>query len=118
MQKCIHQAKIIFIIQYVQVINYILIGDVIATETYQLVEYGECVAHSAITFLSYNIQSTFFYRHMLLTGNIFQVVDRVGDGNAVEIIYLTARKYGWYDFMLFSGCQNEYGMSRRFFQSF
>ena len=48
LQECIHQRETVFIIQYIQVAQHILIFHVGAAEGYRLVEYGKRITHRSV----------------------------------------------------------------------
>ena len=117
-QETVCQPEIIFIIQYVQVVDDTLVSDVSVCEAHHLVEDGQSITHTSVGLLGDDIQGFRFGFHMLLEGHAFQVFHHVADTDPVEIINLAAAQDRRKDLMLFSGRQDEDCMMRRFFQRF
>ena len=64
-KKILHKGETVFIIQNVQVADYILIFDICTAESNCLVEYGKGIPHRAICLVGNNMQGFVIY------GNVF-----------------------------------------------
>ena len=115
-QEEIGQLEIIFVVQYVQVLNHTLVGDVPVGEAHYLVEDGEGVTHTPVGFLCNDVQGFRFDFDVLLAGYVLQVFHRIVDRDAAEVVNLASAQDGGKNFMFLSGGQNENGMLWRFFQ--
>ena len=115
LQQCIHQSEVIVIIQHIQIGNNSVIRNLIAAETHHLVEYRQCVTHSSICLLRYNIQRHFFNINSPISSNIFQMFYRIIYRDTIEVIYLTTRQYRSNNLMLLCRCQYKYRMRRWLF---
>ena len=115
-QEEIGQLEIIFVVQYVQVLNHTLVGDVSVGEAHYLVEDGEGITHTPVSFLCDDVQGFRFGFDVLLAGYVLQVFHRIVDRDAAEVVNLAPAQDGGKNFMLLSGGQNENGMLGRLFQ--
>ena len=87
-QGIINQIEIIIRIQHIQYRNGLLIGNICATEGYQLVENRQGVTHSTICFLRHYIQCLLAHRDSFVRRHFLQVSNRIRNGDPVEIIHL------------------------------
>ena len=117
-QKVIHQAEIVFIVQYVQVFNHSLVGDVSSREAGHLVEDGKCVTHTSVRFLGNDGQGFRLGLDAFFLGHVLQVSHGILHVDAVEVINLASAQDGRQNLMLLGGGQNEDGMMRRLLQRF
>jgi len=117
-QDRISQTEIIFIVQYIQVIDYSLISDITIGKADHLVKNRQSIAHTAIGFLGNNVQCFRFCRYIFPGSDIFQMFHHIGYRYAGKIIYLATRQNSRKNFMFLGSRQNKQGMVRRFFQRF
>src|SRR5574344_438715 len=89
-EEIIRQLEVIFIIQYVQVGNDILIMDFSTGETYYLIKYGQSITHATVCLLGNHIQSFRFCFNTFLLRNILKMLDNIVDTYPVEIIDLAS----------------------------
>ena len=103
-QDCIRKTEIIFVIEYIQIVDDSLISNIAIGKTNYLVENRQGITHTAISFLGNYVQSFRLSSHIFLRGNIFQMFHHIGNRDAGEIIYLTTRQNSRKYFMLL-GCR-------------
>ena len=64
------------------------------------------------------MQGLVLYLNPFLVRNVAQIAHHIHNADAVEVIDLASGQDCRDDLVLFSGCQNEYGVGRRLFQGF
>ena len=65
-KKRVGKPEIVLIIEYVEIFDYIPIGNVVSRETYKLIKDRKCIAQAAVTFLGYDVQSALLDVYILL----------------------------------------------------
>ena len=85
LQNVVDDFEIIVVIQHVEVLDDILVGDVFARETDHLVENGECVAQGAIGFLGDDVERFGFGGDAFARGDESEMLRNVLNGNALEV---------------------------------
>ena len=91
MQDVVDDLEIIVVVQHVQVIYDILIGDVFARETDHLVKDGERVTQGTIGFLCDDIQGLRLCCHPFTLGDEGQMFGNVINRNPLEVKDLATR---------------------------
>ena len=86
----IRQAEVILGIQHVQHLDSPFVGQRIAAERYELVEYTQCVTHASVGFLCHNIQCVLGGRYTFLRSHVLQVRNDIRYGYSLEVIHLAA----------------------------
>ena len=117
LQHVLDDFEIIVVIQHVEVLDDILVGNVFARETDHLVENGECVAQGAIGFLGDDVERFGFGGDAFARGNESEMFRNILNGDALEVENLATGKNGRNDFVFFGRGQNEFGIRWRLFQS-
>ena len=112
------QFKVVLVIQYIQIFDYALVGDVSAGKTHYLIEYGQGIAHTTVSFQCDDVQCLRFGGNTFFGSYIGQMCYGIFHTDAVEVVYLATRQDGWQYLMLFSSGKDKYGMAGRFFQCF
>ena len=112
------QSEIIFVVQYIQVLDYALIADVSAGKADHLVEDRQSITHTTVSFQGNHIQCFRFGGNSFLRRYVCQMSNGVFHTDTVKIIDLAAGKDGWQNLMLLRSSQNEDGVAWRFFQCF
>ena len=115
-QDVVDNLEIIIVIQHVEVVDDVLIGDVFAREAHHLVEDGECVAQGAVGFLCDDVEGFGLGTDAFALGDKGQMLCDVIHCNPLEIKDLTTRQNGWDDFVLLRGGEDELGIRGRLFQ--
>ena len=110
----VDDIKIVLRIEYVQILNHLLVGDVPLTERGSLVEDGEGIAHTTVGFLRYHVERVLFVGDLLLFGHHLQVVDDIGNRHPLEVIDLTTGDDGGQNLMFLRGGENEDDVCRWF----
>ena len=116
LQDVVDDLEIIVVVEHVQVVDDIFIGDVLPRETHHLVEDGERVAQGAIGFLGDDVQGLRLSVDAFALGDIGQVFCNIVYCNTLEIKDLATGKNGRDDFVLLRGGQDELGVRGRLFQ--
>ena len=114
----VDSVEIIVGIQHVEVFQHLFVCNIPLTERDALVEDGESVAHTSISFLSDKAESLFFVGHALIGSHVFEVRDNISHAHSLEVIHLTAREDGRQNLMLLGGGEDKDDMSRRLLKSF
>ena len=104
------EAEIVVVIEHVEVLDHGLVGHVAAGVADGLIEDGEGVAHAAVGFLGDDVEGLGLGLDALLLGHVLQVADDVGDGDAGEVVDLTAGEDRGEDLVLLRGGEDEDGV--------
>ena len=115
-QDMIHDFEVIVVVEDVEVVDDIFIGDVLAAETHHLVEDGKGVAQGAVGFLGNDVKGFGFGLYAFALGHESQMFGDVVDGDALEVEDLATRQDGGDNLVLLCGGQDELGIRRRLFQ--
>ena len=113
----VDNLEIIVVIQHIEVVNDVFVGDVLARKTHHLVEDGERVAQGAVGLLCDDVQRLGFGIDAFALCDIGQVLGDVVHRDALEVEDLAARQNGRDDFVFFRRGEDELGVRRRLFQS-
>ena len=116
LQDGLGQPEVILVIEDVQVVDDGLIGDSSVGEADHLIEYRECITHTAIGFLGNDIQGFRFGSNRFAGGYVGQMLYYVGNGDAGKIVDLTTRQDGRQYFMLLGRGQDKQSVMGRFLQ--
>ena len=108
--------KIGVVIQHIERGGHFGYRQTVPAERDHLVEHRQGITHSAIGFLGDDVQRFVVIAHSLLRSDVFEVFHRIFDSDAIEVVNLTTGQNRRDNFVLFGGCQDKDGMSRRFFQ--
>ena len=117
-QHGVHHLEEIVIVEYVQVLEGVLVSQLAPGKAHDFVKRTEGVAHAPVGFLRNEVQGVAFRGHVLFGHNFLQVVYRVLYGDAFEIEYLATAQDGGQYLVLFRGGQDEDGIGGRLFQRF
>ena len=90
LQDVVNDLEIIVVIQDIQVVNDILVGDVLAAETHHLVKNGERVTQGTIGFLRDDVQGFRLCVHAFALGDKSQMLGNIIHRNPFEIKDLAA----------------------------
>ena len=90
-QDVIDDLEIIVVIQNIQIVNDIFVGDVFAAETHHLVEDGERVAEGTVGFLRDDVQGFWLGCNAFALGDKSQMLGNIIHRNTLEIKDLAAR---------------------------
>ncbi len=112
----VDDLEVIVVIQHVQVVDDILIGDVLAAETYHLVEDGKGVAQGTVGFLGDDVQRFRLGIDAFALGDISQVLGDIVHRNPLEVKNLATRKDGGDNLVLLRRGKDELGIRRWLFQ--
>ena len=110
------QVEVVFVVEYVEVLDHLLVGHLLAAEGDGLIKQGQGVPHGAVGFLGDDVHGVLTYRHTLLGGDALHVADHVLHADPVEVVGLATGEDGREDLVFFGGGQDEDGMGRRFFE--
>ena len=113
-QEGIDQRETIFIIKHIEIAEHILIFHVRTAESHGLVEDGKCVTHGSVGLVRHDMERFVIDGHALACRHHTQVLHDIVNGDSVEIIGLTARKYGRKNLVLLRCSKDEYSVCRRF----
>ena len=106
-ESSVHELKIVVGIEYIEYGNRLLIGDVRAAESYELVEDREGVTHTAVCLLRNDVEGILGDGDAFVRGHRLQVRDGVGDSDAIEVIDLASAEDGRQNLMLLRGSEDE-----------
>ena len=115
-QTGVDQPEVIFVVEYVEVFDDGLVGDVSTREAHHLVEYREGVAHTPVGLLGDDVERFGLGGNTFLCGDILQVLGNVGRGDTLEVIDLAPRQNGGQNLVLLGGGQDEDGVVGRLFE--
>ena len=88
-QDVVNDLEVIVVVQHIQVVDDVLVGDVLARETDHLVEDGERVAQGTVGFLGDDVQGFGFGCNTFTLGDKSQVFGNVVYRNPFEVKDLT-----------------------------
>ena len=114
MQSRIHYFEIVFVVEHIEVADYILVVHVGATESNSLVEYGQSITHRSVRLAGNHMERLVVYVDALPCGYGTEVHHYVRHADPVEIVGLAARENGRDDFVLLCCAEDENRMRRRF----
>ena len=115
-QQAVHQPEVVVVVENVQILHHLFVGEVVAAEGHHLVEHRQGVAQAAVGFLGQQVQGVVFGRDTFLSGHVAQVAAHVLHLDAAEIKNLTARQDGGDNLVALSGGEDENGVARRLLQ--
>ena len=84
-QNMVNDLEIIVVIQHVQVVDDILVGDVFPRKTHHLVEDGKRIAQGTVGFLSDNVKGFWFSVDAFALGNVCQMLGDIVNRNPFEV---------------------------------
>ena len=99
-EDMVDDLEIIVVVQHIQVVDHVFVGDVFARETDHLVEDGERITQGTIGLLRNDIQGLRLGSHTFVLGNKGQMFGDVIHRNTLEVKDLATRKDGGNDFVL------------------
>ena len=117
-QECLVETEVVVVVEYIEVLDGVLVGDVALARSRHLVEDGECVAHGAVGLLRNDIERGTFGLDTAVGSNILQLCHNVGYGDAGEVIDLASRQNGGNNLLLLGGGEDEDSVFGRFLESF
>ena len=116
LEEQIDHREVGVVVQHVKCLRHSLVLKVGVAERDGLVEHRQRIAHTSVGLLGYEVERLLVELHALLLGDVFKVTHRVLDADAVEVIDLTARENGGYDFVLLGCGEDEDGVARGLLQ--
>ena len=84
-QGIVYDLEIIFVVQYVEIPDHVVVLHVLAAECHYLVKYGQGIPHGSVGLYGYDVQAGAVDGYAFLGGYVLQVAHYVGDGYAVEV---------------------------------
>ena len=90
-KSCLGQPEIMVVIQNIEVLDDLFVGNGRAAEGYGLVKKREGIPHGPIGFLGQNVQGILFDLYGFLMGDLLEVADNVRNGDPVEVVGLATR---------------------------
>ena len=105
-----------FIVEYIEVADYILVFHVIAAEGHRLVEDRERIPHRPVSLPRDYMQGLIVDVNIFLRRYRPEILHDIRNADAVEIVGLAAGEDGRENLMLLRGRKNEDGVGRRFLQ--
>ena len=114
LQERIHKRETVFIIQNIQIAEYILIFHICSAECYGLVKDCEGITHRSVRLIGYHMKRLVINRDVLVLSNHPKVPHNVLYRDSVEVIGLTTRQDSRKNLVFLSRSKNEDCMCRRF----
>ena len=112
-EEIVHQGEAVFVVEDVEVADDVFVLHGGAAEGYRLVEDGQRVAHGPVGLHGDDVEGLVVDGHAFLDGDVAEVADDVGDGDAVEVVGLAAAQDRREDLVLLGRRQDEDGVCRR-----
>ena len=111
------ETEVVVIVEHVEVVDGILIGDVAIARSEHLVKDRQRVAHCAIGLLRYHIECRGVGSNALVLADVLQLLHDVGHRDARKVIDLASRQDGGDNLLLLGGGEDEDGILGWFLQS-
>ena len=117
-QDAVGYIEIVIIVQHIEVLNRLGVGDVAVRERSHLIEDRKRIAHTAVGFSRDDIERLLFIFYPLALRHVLEVRHRFGHFHAVEVIDLTTRQDGGQNLVFLGRSQDKDGMRGRLLERF
>ena len=118
LKKTVCQTEVILVIQYIEILNHTLVGDISSGETNHLIKDRESVTHTPIRFERNHVQGFRLRRDSFFRRYVSQMVHSIIYADTVKVVNLTTRQDGRKNLMFLRCCKNKYGVAGRLFKCF
>ncbi len=112
----VRDAEVVVVVQHIEVLHHLLVGEACAAEAHQLIEDAERITQAAIGLLGDEVQGLRFGFDAFALGDAGQVARDVTDPDPAEIEHLATAQDGRQDLVLLGGGQDEDGIGGRLLQ--
>ena len=116
LEDVVNGTEIIVVVEHVEVVDDVFVGDGLAGEADHLVEDGKGVAQGSVGLLGDDVQGLSFCIDAFARSYESKVLGNVIDGDALEVVDLASRKDGRDDLVLLGGGEDEFGVRWRLFE--
>ena len=114
--NAVRDAEVVVVVQYVEVLHHLLVGEARTAEAHQLIEDAERITQTAIGLLGNEVQGLRLGLDAFALGDAGQVARDVADPDPPEIEHLAAAQDGGQDLVLLGGGKDEDGVGGRLLQ--